>query len=148
VNDSSSLNSCLVGDLPDICPFADKILSEPVLGLPAEFAESAATTAATTATATAATENAKNAVENGAKATAKAEAEATAPSALDAAKFRRIDLFQILVSQINKIAELLGELRIDRFHKLFPFLCQTCICLHVLCSLKNFPMSLSTTENP
>jgi hypothetical protein len=141
VNDSSILNSCLVSDFPATCPFADKIPFELALELPAEPATATAKKEVK-ATETTATENAEI------EAKAEAKATATAPGALDAAKFRHTDLFQIPVSQINKITELLGELRIGRFHKLFPFLCETCICLHALCSLKNFPMSLSTTEHP
>lgn len=131
-------------------PRALKTIAAPTEEAIAEeaIAEAAASTEEATAkatTAAASTESGYQQHEVSSETTASTE-EAAAPEAeateatLHATKLRNIDLFQILIGQINKINELLGELlTIGRFHKSFPFLCETCLhlfaCLQVPCTI-------------
>lgn len=117
--------------------------------------KSALETEATATAATAATEGAEDGAEAEAKANAEAEAEAAAAAAAaateaeavaaaTAAKVQaataatktpgalNIDLFQVLIGQVDKISKLLG------FHRWFPFLGETYVVLTLHNSLRHF----------
>ncbi|HEU5377888.1 MAG TPA: hypothetical protein VFV38_20895 [Ktedonobacteraceae bacterium] len=124
--------------------------------LEATAAAKAKTTAAAKARATAtakttAAAKAKTTAATRSKTTGKGKATAApateAPSTLNLTKLGNIDLFQILICEVDKIDELFCELCVGRFHTLFPFLCATFLLKYSL-SLKKFPASLFTTEHP
>lgn len=112
-------------------------------GAGAALAALAALAGAATEEATAAATSKAGGVnsEDAENAAAAAAATAATPGPLNAAKLGNIDLFQILISQINQISELLGKLRIGRFHSCFPFWVKLIFfgAQQAPCALSGFP---------
>jgi hypothetical protein len=89
----------------------------------AAAATAATTTTAALAAAAAETSKARSAHAEEFAAPAAAAAAAKSPlGALNATNFGNVDLFQILVGQVNESYKLLGDFAIGRFHVVFPFL--------------------------
>ena len=90
-------------------------------GTAAPTAGTAGTAALTATTAT--TAEAGEARSAHADEVAAAAAATEAPlRTLNAATFGKVDLFQILVGQVDESCKLLGDFAIGRFHVVFPFL--------------------------